>query len=62
MENVYMQEGLYTLVNSNKENQMDLVKKCGLMDLFMKVSSEMEKRMEKEFINGVNKVHIMVNG
>jgi len=57
-----MQEDLYTLDNLGKENLMELVKKYGLMVLFMKVSFKMEKRMEKEFISGVSKVHIMENG
>lgn len=57
-----MQEDLYTLDNLSKENQMELVKKYGLMVLFMKENFKMVKRMEKEFISGVSKVHIMENG
>lgn len=57
-----MQEDLSILANLNKGNRMELVKKYGQMDLFMKGNFKMGKKMEREFINGVSKVHIMDNG
>ena len=62
MENVYIKGDPYTLVILSKENKTELVKKYGLMVQFMKENSKMAKRMEKEIINGINKVHIMENG